>query len=73
MKYIIAKYDSFEGALSLRVVEAESKIDAILCEMQVTRSDASGTLGKEDFEVEELINLSYTWNTPIEVLGLDEV
>lgn len=71
MKYVIAKYDSFEGSLSLTTVTAESKIDAVLCEMQVTRADVCEVLGKEDFEVEELIGLSYNWDTPIEILELD--
>lgn len=71
MRYVVAKYDSFEGSLSLTTVTAESKIDAVLCKMQVTRADVCESLGKEDFELEELISLSYNWNTPIEILELE--
>lgn len=71
MKFVVAKYDSFDGVLSLKVVTADSKIDALLTEMQVTRDDVCEALGQKDFEVEELISLSYTWDTPIEIMELE--
>lgn len=72
MRFAVAKYDSFEGELTIKKVTADSAVDAILREMGVTAEDMREQLGVDVLTVDALIDSSYNGDIPVEVMRIDD-